>query len=185
MTLKVAFDIGGVLSKYPKIFKPMARDLHEKDWDVHIITDMHDRDKILALLDMNGLSWVLPQYVHSADYDTYGEMCKAVLLMKLMIDLVFDDFPGYLTAGCPVRCHVLPDPYHPYWADDWKTDPADGEFGRRVSPQGVLSGGPLYALAFDRNRCTSTYGLSQCYLVKGDHKEHHDCFTSERWPADP
>ena len=140
MTLKVAFDIGGVLSKYPEVFKPLALDLATQGWEVHILTDIHDRDKTIAMLAMNGLGWVKAEHVHNADYTALGEMCKAVILDKLQIDLFFDDFPGYLTTGCPVRCHVMPDPYRPYWAPSWKTDPADGEFGRRCSPRNVRIG---------------------------------------------
>jgi len=131
--MKAAFDIGGVLSKYPAIFKPLMLALMAAGHEVHVITDMHDRDASMKMLLMNGFSFIPAEHVHNADYALHGELCKAVVLRELGIDIFFDDFPGYLTIGCPVRCQVLPDPHKPYYAPEWKTDGSEGDFGRRVS----------------------------------------------------
>lgn len=135
----MAFDIGGVLSKYPEQFLQLFESLwtHHK---LYVITDMHDREKTLQMLRDNGFLRYLPeQMVVNSDYEKYGEMCKAVLLRDLKIDIFFDDFAGYMTwdsqlGPAPIRLMVQPDPFKPYWAESWKTDPADGDFGRRKSP---------------------------------------------------
>jgi hypothetical protein len=132
---RISFDIGGVLSKYPTIFLPMVKALIAGGAEVHVITDMHDREKTLNTLAMNGFDCIPPERVHNANYAEHGELCKAVLLKRLGIDVHLDDFPGYLAEGCPVRLQVLPDPREPYYHDEWKTDGSEGNFGRR--PKGT------------------------------------------------
>ena len=73
--------------------------------------------------------------VYCADYQKHGEMCKAVLLAQLKIDIFFDDFGPYLIwdsslGPAPIRLLVMPDPYKPYWSPDWKTTD-NSDFGRR------------------------------------------------------
>jgi hypothetical protein len=133
MPLKVAFDIGGVISKYPEFFIPLIKTLHASpDFEVHIITDMHVRGTTLTLLEMNDLGFIPHERVHNSDYQAYGELCKSVVLQEQGIDMFYDDFPGYLTEGCPLRLQVLADPRRPYFHDDWKTDGSEGNFGRRI-----------------------------------------------------
>jgi hypothetical protein len=138
--MKIAFDVGGVLSKYPEPFKVLIRalvhiELHVPGTEVHVISDMHPVHKVLAMLEMNNL-YLKSERVHSADYKQYGENCKAVLCAELGIDILVDDFPGYVaTFGSPlVRLLVMPDPSLPYYAEDWKTDGSEGDFGRRNPP---------------------------------------------------
>ncbi len=140
--MRVAFDIGGVLSKYPEIFKAMicklgdlpARRAGNASWDVFIISDM-PKPKIIELLTLNGLiEEIAPANIYSADYDQHGEGCKAVLLHELGIDLFFDDFIGYTAVPAPtVRCLLMPNAELPYYADSWKLPPSDEAqmFGRR------------------------------------------------------
>lgn len=136
--MRVAFDIGGVLSKYPDIFRDLIKRMVRAGVDVFVITDMHDMDQIEGMLTLNGFESLLP-FTHSADYDTHGEGCKAELLRELKIDLFFDDFIGYVTAGgCPVRCLVMPDASRPYYHDSWKGVPGEPEFGRRVYKGGAV-----------------------------------------------
>ena len=130
--MKIAFDIGGVISKYPEIFRYFMISIGV-NWDVYIITDMHDKAEIMRLLKDNRID-VPESRVYSADYAAHGEMCKAVLLKELGIDMFIDDFVGYMpwdsTFGpAPIRLLVMPDPHKPYWADSWKADGYD--FGRR------------------------------------------------------
>jgi hypothetical protein len=130
--MKFAFDIGGVISKYPDVFYELMLALLVAGHEVHVITDMHDKVHSLDMLSKNGFSFIPSRMVHNANYTEHGELCKAVLLKELEIDMFFDDFPGYLTEGCPVRCQVLPDPRRPYYAPSWKTDGSEGNFGRRT-----------------------------------------------------
>lgn len=139
--MKIAFDVGGVLSKYPDILRPLLDLLCFRGFDprygieTHVISDMHPREKIEAMLRLNGID-VRPENIHSADYATHGENCKAVLCEELGIDILIDDFPGYVAQiGSPrLRLLVMPDPSQPYYADEWKTDGSEGAFGRRVRP---------------------------------------------------
>lgn len=134
---KIAFDVGGVLSKYPEIFRPLLKLICRRGDDpayeieAHIISDMHPKELILDMLARNGFDFVPPANVHSADYREHGELCKAVLCEQLGIDMLIDDFPGYVACGQHVRLLVMPCPTEPYYHDDWKTDGSEGDFGRR------------------------------------------------------
>jgi hypothetical protein len=131
--MRIAFDIGGVLSKYPEIFRPFALAMKgSPDVELFVITDMHIRADVLETLKMNDFGFIPEENVHCADYETHGEGCKAVLLKELAIDIFFDDFIGYtVEPACPVRCLVMPDATRPYWSDDWKVAGDKPDFGRR------------------------------------------------------
>ena len=79
--------------------------------------------------------------MHSSDFRTYGEACKAVLLRQLGVDLFVDDFPAYLAEGCPVRLLVQPDLTRPYYADSWGVPGDDEDFGRRRRVDAFLAKG--------------------------------------------
>lgn len=127
--IKVAFDIGGVLSKYPQLchFMNLLTCAH-LTVEVHIISDMHPKADVVKQCRDNGIL-VDEKNIHSADYATYGEYCKAKLCKELSIDILVDDFVGYLADGKHIRLLVMPDSTKPYWHNDWV---ADGDFGRRV-----------------------------------------------------
>ena len=134
--MKIGIDIGGVLSKYPEQFKELIEILTKAGAEVFIITDMHDRDKTLKMLSDNEVD-IPPDKVFNSDYDQYGELCKAIIVSQIGIDIFIDDFPGYLVwdsalGQAPIRLLVQPDPFTPYWSYSWKTEPGD-DFGRRVS----------------------------------------------------
>lgn len=141
--MKIAFDLGGVLSKYPQliILLQVLRDanFYRQDYsgasgavEVFVLSDMHPREKIIDQLRANGLGWVPADHVISADYQAHGEACKAVACKELGIDILVDDFIGYVAVeGAPVRLLVMPDATKPYYHDDWKTDGTEGDFGRR------------------------------------------------------
>jgi|GEM_PF-6297195 len=143
MSIKIGFDIGGVLSKYPSIFRPLIDALIKGGAEVHVITDMHERSETLEMLRLNGLGDIPPERVHNSDFERYGEACKAVLLKQLGVDIFIDDFPAYLAGGCPVRLQVLPDIDRPYYADEWKTSGKEGEFGRRKRVEAYLKEGQV------------------------------------------
>lgn len=129
---RVALDIGGVISKYPDEIRSFARALVTGGAEVYVITDMHDRDDVLKQLEVNGFGFIAPDRVHCADYQAHGEGCKAELLAQLGVDMVLDDFIGYVAIpGCPVRCLVMPDAEQPYWHPSWVTN-SESDFGRRV-----------------------------------------------------
>lgn len=106
-----SFDIGRVLSKYPRVFVTLPTALTAGGHvEVYVITDMPDHDKAVKLLYDNGYTCVLPEHVLNADYTQHG------------IVLHVDDFPGYCAnSGC-VNLLVWPNPDKPYYADDFKSD---------------------------------------------------------------
>lgn len=145
--MRIAFDVGGVLSRYPEIFRPLLYILHHhigsRNVEVLIISDMHPKEKIMDMLARNDFGFIDADHVYSADYQKHGENCKAVLCQKLGIDILVDDFIGYVaTVGSPpVRLLVMPDPSIPYYATaehpgepHWYTDGSEGTFGRRNPP---------------------------------------------------
>ena len=130
--LKLAFDVGGVLSKYPDKFRPIISVLGIQNLlEVHVISDMHPKEKIVKMLRDNAM-FIDYDKVHSADYAKYGEACKSILCKELGIDILIDDFIGYVAGPDPLlRLLVMPNPAEPYYHDDWLTDGSEGDFGRR------------------------------------------------------
>lgn len=127
--IRIAFDIGGVLSKYPHIWKPIIMVM--APLDVHIITDMHPNEKAVQVVHGNGFTMIPADHIHSADYAKYGEACKAVLCKELEIDILIDDFIGYVAdPGATIRLLVMPNSAEPYYHPNWKTD--EGVFGRAL-----------------------------------------------------
>lgn len=120
--MRIAFDIGGVLSKYPDKFRHLIPTLQASGCKIFVITDMHDVDKIYNMLVLNGF-YIPKDHIYSADYKTHGEGCKSELLRELAIDLFFDDFMGYMMVPSDtIQCLVMPNPYKPYWAEEWKVE---------------------------------------------------------------
>lgn len=134
--MRIAFDIGGVLSKYPEQFRKLLGDLDgNPDMQLFVITDMHDKEDVIKQLNDNNIGYFSATNIHCADYAKHGELCKAVLLRDLKIDMFFDDFVGYTMwpsefGPAPIRLLVMPDGFRPYWHKEWKC--SGGEFGRRV-----------------------------------------------------
>jgi hypothetical protein len=131
--IKIGFDIGGVLSKYPEILTPFINSLvkNNPDIEVHVLTDMHPIEKCVDWIARNGLQ-VKPENIHSCDYANLGEECKALKSLELGIDILMDDFVGYVAPfGAPIRLLTMPDHTRPYYHDDWVTDGSEGNFGRR------------------------------------------------------
>lgn len=130
--IRVAFDIGGVLSKYPDIMRRMVVTLISGGAEVHVITDMLDHSEVVRQLSANGFGVIPIGRVHCADYVAHGEGCKAELLTELEIDVFLDDSIGYAAAGgCPVRLLVMPDANTPYYADEWQSN-GDTSWGRKI-----------------------------------------------------
>jgi hypothetical protein len=137
MPIRIGFDIGGVLSKYPDLLRPIVTALlASPEVEVHVLSDMFPHEKCVAFVRDNGFL-IPPEHIHSCDYGEHGELCKAEKMRELSLDIMLDDFPGYLAEGCALRLLVMPDPNRPYYADDWKTDGSEGNFGRRKPPTSV------------------------------------------------
>lgn len=131
MKLKISFDIGGVLSKYPEKFKPLvAALLTSKDIEVFVITDMHDHKQSVKFVQENGFD-IPAERILNSDYAKYGENCKAKTIEENNIDIHIDDFPGYCAHTKCINLFVWPNPELPYYADEFKTDGSEGDFGRR------------------------------------------------------
>lgn len=140
--MKIAFDIGGVLSKWPDQFRELMRALAAGGVEIYVITDMHNREEVTKTLSDNGFDFIPLGNVYHADYPKYGEFSKPLLVKALGIDMLIDDFPGYLqwdsTMGtAPIRLMTAPDGFRPYWHETWKT-PGDQDFGRRVTSAAAL-----------------------------------------------
>lgn len=137
-TVKVAFDVGGVLSKYPEILRPIVHALGGRlDVEVFVISDMHPVEQIVKKLRANQIE-VKDRNVRSASFQAHGDRCKEALCEELGIDVLIDDYPGYVgTPGKPpLRLLVMPDTSKPYYSPDWRTDGSEGDFGQRKSKEG-------------------------------------------------
>lgn len=131
--IRVAFDIGGVLSKYPDTFRPLMRMLVDGGAEVYVLTDRQPTALVIKVLAMNGFDFIAPGRVISADFTTHAEGCKAHVLSELAIDVMFDDHLAYLAdPACPVRCLVLPDTSKPYTAESWEEPDGAPAFGHGV-----------------------------------------------------
>lgn len=129
--LKISFDIGGVLSKYPNVFRPIIEALQLGGIEAFVITDMHDHAQSVNFVLGNGFN-IPADHILNSDYATHGENCKAITIEKNHIDVHVDDFPGYCAHTKCVSLFVWPNPEQAYYADDFKTDGSEGNFGRRV-----------------------------------------------------
>lgn len=132
--MKIGIDIGGVITKYPHIFRTLINELSKTNVEVFIITDM-SFEKAINLLKKNDITLPLYGNIISANYEEHGESCKTVLCKQLGIDIMIDDHMGYLaepTGG--LRLFTMPDTNEPYFHDDWKNDDA-GTWGRRKKPE--------------------------------------------------
>jgi len=131
--VKIAFDIGGVLSKYPDLLRPIYLALQNApDVDVYVLTDRMEHSKSLSLLRDNGFPCEAERLL-CADYTQYGEKCKAVLLRDLAIDIMIDDYPAYVSSDCPLRLLVMPDTTRPYLAESWGEEATQKKSGNRVT----------------------------------------------------
>lgn len=128
---RIGFDIGGILSKYREVLALYRVCLASMEMEVHIVTDM-PKANALSMLRLNGID-LDPAYVHACDYAEHGEECKAEKAKEIGLDILIDDFIGYVAMpGAPaLRLLAMPDPTRDYYHPDWQTDGAEGEFGRR------------------------------------------------------
>lgn len=134
--LRISFDIGGVLSKYPHEFRTLVNALTASpDIEVFIITDMHDHDQSVLFVHSNGFECIPDKNILNSNYSESGERCKEDTILEHEIDIHIDDFPGYCAHTSCISLFVWPNPDEPYYHDDWVTDGSEGSFGRRVKPR--------------------------------------------------
>ncbi len=184
-SIRIGFDIGGVLSKYPEAIAFYRACLASPLMDVHIVTDM-PKDKALAMLRLNGID-LDPAYVHGCDYAEHGEERKAEKAKEIGLDVLIDDFIGYVaTPGGPaLRLLTMPDPTRDYYHPDWKTDGNECDFGRRKKPRKAAV---AEKMPTDRPMPTSTTEMAGREIVVCDNSAGH-CrklvWNGSEWAARP
>lgn len=70
----VAFDIGGVISRYPEKMKEMMQALIQGGIDVRVVTDI-PFEKAWRLLCLNGFDFLSKGQLHSGDWAIHGDIC--------------------------------------------------------------------------------------------------------------
>jgi hypothetical protein len=115
--VKVAFDIGGLVSRHPALMCDMMRALAAGGVDVYVLTDMNPRDAYTACRD-NAVP-VRPDRILSANWAEHGDLCKTKLVELHGIDVLVDDRPDYCASGDFVGLVLSPRPEVPYNHPDW------------------------------------------------------------------
>ena len=123
--MRVAFDIGGLISRYPEQMKTLMQALIRGGIEVHIMTDMNPKDAMNAVLE-NGITFVDPRHVHSCDWSQHGDLCKTEMMAKMGIDVLIDDRPDYCASGDFIGLVLSPRAHVPYYHPTWvnKSTPA-------------------------------------------------------------
>jgi hypothetical protein len=116
------------------VFRPLVQALQDSGQvEVFVITDMHEHEQAVRFVQGNGYN-IPSDHILNSDYNTFGEGCKEETIKQHGIQLHVDDFPGYCAHAECVSLFVWPNPNRPYYDDDFKTDGAEGNFGRRRKP---------------------------------------------------
>lgn len=89
--MRIAFDIGGWISRYPTVARELAQALN-RNHEVLILTDMPE-DRARLLMSINGWTYEHFDRIISADYAQHGEGCKAAICATEKINVLFDDHP--------------------------------------------------------------------------------------------
>jgi len=113
--MKIAFDIGGVLGKYPKIFRPFVCALKSGGAEVYVVTDIPDQATAEQILRGHGYDFSA-ENILCCDYLQHGDCCKRVVIKQFGIDILIDDHPAYCAAAGCVSLMLWPDASIPYEA---------------------------------------------------------------------
>jgi len=116
--MKIAFDIGGLISRYPEQMTTMMRALIAGGVEVYIITDMNQQDALTACRE-NNLDFIPPERILSGDWSKCGDRCKTVLCEEHEIDIMVDDRPDYCAEGNFIGLVLSPRPQVLYYAPGW------------------------------------------------------------------
>jgi hypothetical protein len=117
---RVSFDIGGVLTRHPEVFRRVVAAFAMIGAEVYVITDMPDVTKAVALVRDNGFN-ISPAKILCADYAAHGENCKREVIKQHGIHLHFDDYGPYCAHQECVSLLAWPRPDLPYNAPGFKT----------------------------------------------------------------
>jgi hypothetical protein len=129
--LKVAFDIGGVVSRYPTHMRELMYALKTAGQEIFILTDMNKKDAISAIQHNDLRAWTdsIPlfddDHILSADWSAHGDLCKTKLMEEHGIHILIDDRPDYVAFGSFIGLVLAPRAvpyYHPTWIN--KSTPA-------------------------------------------------------------
>lgn len=96
--MKIAFDIGGVISKYPGQMKTMMKALIAGGVEVFILTDMPQTTAI-PMCRLNGIDFIADDHILSADWGLHQDSAKTVVMKERSIDILIDDRPDYVAEG--------------------------------------------------------------------------------------
>ena len=118
--MKIAFDIGGVISRYPKQMLEMMTALIKGGTEVHIITDMNQQDALTTCKENKILDIINRKNIHSADWSANGDKCKTEICENIGIDILIDDRPDYCAQGNFIGLVLSPRPDTQYYAPTWK-----------------------------------------------------------------
>lgn len=122
--IRIGFDIGGVISKYPDEMREMMWMLDGNDsvegspFEIYIITDM-PRAQAIAMLKENKVCFNEGRLL-CADWAKHGDRCKSILMAEHKIDIMIDDRLDYIMEGCRIGLFVVPRPDVGYYAKGWK-----------------------------------------------------------------
>ncbi len=119
----MAFDIGGVISRYPEQMRALMLALVRGGAEVHVLTDM-PRETARACLNANGFGFVTDGHLHCADWSEHGDLCKTRVCEAQRFDVLVDDRPDYVAAGEFIGLVTAPRPGRGYYAPEWRKPPA-------------------------------------------------------------
>lgn len=120
--MKAGFDIGGVISRYPKQMKELMKALIRGGVEVCILTDMNSKDAMNAVME-NGFDFIYPDHIHSCDWSGHGDLCKTEVAARIGIDILIDDRPDYCASGDFIGLVLSPRPDVPYYHESWINKP--------------------------------------------------------------
>jgi hypothetical protein len=120
-TLRVGFDIGGVISRYPAQMKELMRALTTGGVEVFLVTDMNKADALKAR-EANGLDFIPESNVLSANWNDHGDLCKTEVIRQYGLDVLIDDRPDYASSGDFIGLVLSPRPHVPYYHPTWKNE---------------------------------------------------------------
>ncbi len=120
--LKVAFDLGGLISRYPGEMKTLMACLIRSGAEVFILTDMNHIDARRAITENNlggfiSADW--SKHILSADWSKHGDLCKTILMEMHKINILIDDRPNYAAIGNFIGLVLSPRPHVPYYHNTW------------------------------------------------------------------
>ena len=117
--MKVAFDIGGVISRYPECMRWLIAALIRGGAQVYVLTDMKKEDALAALRENQLIHLFAEDHVLSADWSDHGDLCKSVVCEREGIRVLIDDRPDYLAHGDFIGLALSPRPRVPYYHPTW------------------------------------------------------------------